>query len=744
MGNGKMRVIACLLSAAMMFSAISFSPVNVQATEAVSVRDESEEPGTTEDAALDEVAAADDSSADHSEADCDTGADSGESDSGSLSVTYINPLYEDVISEEDLNSPDSTESLEEESSSNKAHTLLSAESYTDVESAGAYLRQEMTERVETISFSYLYTPTSSRKPEIDRELTALYYEFFSVAVEHTGEPDEGDYLKWQYGGWVGDMDYSVSEGVYTITVTYVMTYYTTADQEEQVDEAVDELLDELGITPDESISYCDYHVIKAVYDYICGNVTYDNDNPDNYMLKYTAYAALIDKTAVCQGYANLFYRLMLECGIDARLVPNNSHGWNLVQVDGDAYYYVDCTWDAGEISYSYFLKGSSDFTGHTITSATTAVIGSYDLASTAYEAGFTEIELDAVAATCTTDGWTAGVVCSDCGWVLEGHEAISATGHTWDEGTVTKEATCTEDGEIIYTCTACGETKTEEIEAIGHIEGETVKENEVTATCTTDGSYEEAAYCTACGAELSRKTVTVEATGHIWDAGEVIKEADYTEQGEIIYTCTVCGETVTEIEDYLEGLSYEGTSLLAYYKDGTVYTDYTGFAKYKGDGCWYYVSGGYVSTSTNGVIEDVNSNGESVIDGTESLWYVVGGKVQTGYTGVANYSSGGVWWYIRNGKVDTTANTVAKNDYGWWYVVGGKVQFDYTGVANYSNSSGWWYISGGKVNFNFTGIASNKNGTWYVKNGKVQFSYSGTVKYNGKTYKVTGGKAKAA
>ncbi len=172
--------------------------------------------------------------------------------------------------------------------------------------------------------------------------------------------------------------------------------------------------------------------------------------------------------------------------------------------------------------------------------------------------------------------------------------------------------------------------------------------------------------------------------------------------------------------------------------DGMVDKTYKGFAKNSHG--WWYIENGKVIFGKNGVIQDKNSAGKSVIDGTAGWWYVVGGEVQTGYTGVGNYSNSSGWWYVKNGKVDFTANTVAKNDYGWWYVVGGKVQFGYTGVGNYSNSSGWWYLNGGKVNFSFTGIASNNHGTWYVKNGKVNFDYTSKVKYNGKTYYVTNGK----
>ncbi|MCD7754978.1 MAG: hypothetical protein LUJ09_01380, partial [Firmicutes bacterium] len=80
---------------------------------------------------------------------------------------------------------------------------------------------------------------------------------------------------------------------------------------------------------------------------------------------------------------------------------------------------------------------------------------------------------ETVDATCEEDGyitytatfidtWTDGTEYTDTVVVT-----IAATGHSWDEGTITKEATATEDGEITYTCTECGETYTETIPATG-------------------------------------------------------------------------------------------------------------------------------------------------------------------------------------------------------------------------------------------------------------------------------------
>lgn len=78
-----------------------------------------------------------------------------------------------------------------------------------------------------------------------------------------------------------------------------------------------------------------------------------------------------------------------------------------------------------------------------------------------------EIVVDpAVEATCTTEGKTVGVHCGRCNEVIIKPETIPAKGHAWDEGKVTKEATEDAAGEKTFTCTVCGETKTEEIPAL--------------------------------------------------------------------------------------------------------------------------------------------------------------------------------------------------------------------------------------------------------------------------------------
>lgn len=132
--------------------------------------------------------------------------------------------------------------------------------------------------------------------------------------------------------------------------------------------------------------------------------------------------------------------------------------------------------------------------------------------------------------------------CSVCGETKDVTLSNPLGEHSWDNGKVTKEATCTEDGEKTYTCTVCNTTKTEVIPATGHQHKEV--RNAKKATCTEDG-YTGDTYCTDCNTKLESGTV-VNKLGHTWDNGVITKEATETEEGVKTYTCKTCGETKTE------------------------------------------------------------------------------------------------------------------------------------------------------------------------------------------------------
>ncbi len=83
-----------------------------------------------------------------------------------------------------------------------------------------------------------------------------------------------------------------------------------------------------------------------------------------------------------------------------------------------------------------------------------------------------------------------------------------ADGHTPDEGEVTVEASCTTKGELVATCTVCGETLTIELPALGHTESDWIVD--LAAGCSTAGSKHKE--CVRCGEGMEQEGI--EASGH--------------------------------------------------------------------------------------------------------------------------------------------------------------------------------------------------------------------------------------
>ena len=115
--------------------------------------------------------------------------------------------------------------------------------------------------------------------------------------------------------------------------------------------------------------------------------------------------------------------------------------------------------------------------------------------------------------------------------------------HVWNDGEISKDSTCTEAGEKVYTCKVCGETKAEAIEALGHAYSEewTVDKE---ATCEEAGSKSH--HCTRPGCDSKTDVTVIEALGHEWGEGKETKAPTCTEAGEKTYTCTRCDKTKTE------------------------------------------------------------------------------------------------------------------------------------------------------------------------------------------------------
>lgn len=149
-----------------------------------------------------------------------------------------------------------------------------------------------------------------------------------------------------------------------------------------------------------------------------------------------------------------------------------------------------------------------------------------------------EVIDQAVAATCTTDGLTEGKHCSVCNTVLIVQEVVPAT-HSYDDGTVSIEATCNADGEKTFTCTVCGYTRNDIIPKTNNHSYTT--EIITVATCTEDGLKK--LTCQVCG-YVSEEVIN--KFGHSFDNGTVTVSATCEKNGEKKYICKVCKFVKTE------------------------------------------------------------------------------------------------------------------------------------------------------------------------------------------------------
>lgn len=188
--------------------------------------------------------------------------------------TYVNPMYEDLEGNFDFESDfelysesDSEESDEEDGID--TYDSRSVQYTSDKQSLIKTFRQQLVNRAETIALYY----------HCNQKITQDFFDEFSAelfngAVAHTGVGKEGDYIRWHYQGWRVNANYKTDRnGGYNLNITYNMYYLSDASQESQMDQAVSNVLKSLNLS-----NKTDYQKIKAIYDYICSNITYDYVN----------------------------------------------------------------------------------------------------------------------------------------------------------------------------------------------------------------------------------------------------------------------------------------------------------------------------------------------------------------------------------------------------------------------------------------------------------------------------------
>lgn len=138
-----------------------------------------------------------------------------------------------------------------------------------------------------------------------------------------------------------------SNSVYAIYYYAYNTYEQLALQKEAINKAI------------ESFTGTDYDKVYAAHEYVRSRVKYIDNG--SYLVQ-TAYGALINKEAVCEGYAKAYKLLLNAMGIECDVVINAEHAWNVVKLDGE-WYLVDVTNDDTNNGLMYFLLGKDVLMG---------------------------------------------------------------------------------------------------------------------------------------------------------------------------------------------------------------------------------------------------------------------------------------------------------------------------------------------------------------------------------------------
>ena len=298
--------------------------------------------------------------------------------------------------------------------------------------------------------------------------------------------------------------------------------------------------------------------------------------------------------------------------------------------------------------------------------------------------GHTPVTDAAVEPTCESPGKTEGSHCSVCGAVLSPQSVRPALEHQWNDGVVTREATQSETGIRLFTCSRCGKTREEVIDIRIPVSNQGWVSNEDnTWSYGTDDKYATVGVKTIDGTlyafddQGDMITGWGQANGKWYYASDsgALYHSGWMKDGNTWYYFRPSGEMAT-------GWVNDGGTYYYMKSDGTLST---GWVQIRG--LWYYFgSSGAMKTGW-------------INDGRH--WYLLSpdGVMYTGWV-----NSGGIWYYF-NGD-GTMATGMTATDDGWYF-------FSDTGVMQ----TGWiryenlWYLT------NETGRLvtgwQNRGGNWY-------------------------------
>ena len=289
---------------------------------------------------------------------------------GPITPTYIH-AGDDIIDEDtDDNSYEPTERKPKEDESKDDREPLKGKIERTPGEIKYYVYETLTEDEKEV-YDLLVNAIS----HFDGEITELPTGITSEQIFRLSEFVQCDHpeLFWfQYGTKV--ITNSGDSTVVRIVLSYRMTEEEAKECQKRIDAEIGKFLS--SIEDDMS----DFQVALKIYENIIKLVDYDSIGLDKQKREATAdsgpdelrsiYGVIVNKKAVCAGYAKATQYLMNLCGIECTYVVSKTHAWNLIKLEGE-YYHLDTTWgdhsntdkkrsESNTISYDCFCITTKD------------------------------------------------------------------------------------------------------------------------------------------------------------------------------------------------------------------------------------------------------------------------------------------------------------------------------------------------------------------------------------------------
>lgn len=190
-----------------------------------------------------------------------------------------------------------------------------------------------------------FTTVSGFNFDMNTDLQAIY-----TALQREDPIDVSGVASWST--WNKGREYYIS-------IKYAFDVDELKSMKTETVQLVDDAVKQIGAD-----GLSDYEIVCAVNDYLCDNVYYPEKEPYE-PITHTAYGALKNGCAVCEGYACAAKLILNGCGVECDIEVGNclnggGHAWNLVKIDGK-WYQLDVTWDDQSKDRSDYLLVTDEY-----------------------------------------------------------------------------------------------------------------------------------------------------------------------------------------------------------------------------------------------------------------------------------------------------------------------------------------------------------------------------------------------